>query len=100
MLILYLHQVAKFLDVNLTDAQVSQIVKMTSFEQMKTNPKANLSQVKIFKTDISPFFRKGEVGDWRNYFSEEQNRIFEDIYKSKMSGTGLDSYEQAQTSSV
>ena len=35
------------------------------------------------------FIRKGEIGDWRNHFSAEQSRNFDEMYKEKMSGSDL-----------
>ena len=38
----------------------------------------------------SRFIRKGEVGDWRNYFTREQSRRFDELYQQKMAGSGLE----------
>ena len=35
-------------------------------------------------------FRKGKVGQWKNYFAEEQNELFDTVFNGKMRGTGLD----------
>lgn len=35
------------------------------------------------------FIRKGIIGDWRNYFSEEQNRRLEEKFAEKMKDTDL-----------
>lgn len=35
------------------------------------------------------FIRKGIIGDWRNYFSEEQNRRLEEKFSKKMKDTDL-----------
>lgn len=35
------------------------------------------------------FFRKGEIGDWRNHFSDEQSAQFDALYKEKLDGLGL-----------
>lgn len=44
-------------------------------------------QEKNFKS--VPFFRKGIIGDWKNHFSQEQIRIFNDYLNRKWSGTEL-----------
>jgi hypothetical protein len=33
--------------------------------------------------------RKGVVGDWSNYFSDEESAQFDTLYAKKMEGTGL-----------
>ena len=35
------------------------------------------------------FYRKGEVGDWRNHFSEQQSQDFDCVYAEKLAGLGL-----------
>ena len=65
-----------FLGVTLSDDVISQIAKETSFEEMSLNPNVNGEHVEkrtgVFDLSISKFIRKGKVGDWKNYFSEEQ----------------------------
>ena len=73
-------KVAEFLDVALTDADVDNIVENTSFEVMKRNPDTNFQQWEkngmILRPGEDKFMRKGVVGDWRNYFTEEENEAF------------------------
>ena len=33
--------------------------------------------------------RKGEVGGWKSYFSEELNKAFDEKFMDKLNGTGL-----------
>ena len=35
------------------------------------------------------FLRKGQIGDWRNYFSAELSKKFDEILVSKLEGSGL-----------
>ena len=34
--------------------------------------------------------RKGEVGDWKNYFTPEQTARLDAIYDKRMKGSGID----------
>lgn len=38
------------------------------------------------------FFRKGEIGDWRNHFSQEQIKIFNAHLINKLKGTELENF--------
>ena len=73
-------KVAGFLGVSLTDDDVDSIVRNTSFESMKANPDTNFRQWEatgvVPGTEEGTFMRKGVVGDWKNYFTEEENEGF------------------------
>jgi len=70
-------KVAKFLGRTLTDAHVEDIVNSTSFEVMKKNPGTNFKHWEenglAVKDEEGTFMRKGKVGDWTNYFTEEES---------------------------
>ena len=70
-------KVAEFLDVALSEEQVEGIVSNTSFGVMKENPGTNFQQWNKtgFITE-GRFMRKGVVGDWKNYFTEEESDKF------------------------
>ena len=36
------------------------------------------------------FFLTGIVGDWKQHFTEEQSKTFDDLFRQKMEGSGLD----------
>uniref|UniRef100_A0A8C5PV37 Sulfotransferase n=1 Tax=Leptobrachium leishanense TaxID=445787 RepID=A0A8C5PV37_9ANUR len=88
---LEIRKVMSFLGKDLSDDVVEKIHQHTSFQAMKENPMANYSTIPSFVMDhsISPFMRKGIVGDWKNYFSTAQSDLFDEEYERKMKGTDL-----------
>ena len=68
-------KVAKFLGLEVTEAEVDSVVSKTSFEAMKGNPLTNYEHWKIWGM-VTPgknreFFRKGIVGDHKNHFIDK-----------------------------
>ncbi|XP_059177396.1 uncharacterized protein LOC131956812 [Physella acuta] len=59
-LTLSVRKLAKFLDVDLTDGQVEEIVKTSEFKAMKEQFKGK---------PVEALIRKGEVGDWKNWYT-------------------------------
>ena len=56
---------------------------------MKKDPKINVSNFTKFEESRSKFLRKGTVGDWKNYFNEEQNNYIEKRTKEYFDSIGL-----------
>ncbi|XP_077998914.1 uncharacterized protein LOC144451872 [Glandiceps talaboti] len=87
-------KIAEFLNVDLNEQTVDDIVDHCSFEKMKRNPTVNMENT--FKPNyISPgkensFIRKGVVGGWRDHFTVNQNTEFDQVYKERMAGCTLD----------
>ncbi|XP_056153661.1 sulfotransferase 1C1-like [Lampris incognitus] len=79
-------RIMRYLDLSLADDVIGRIVELTSFKSMKENPMANYTFIPepLFDHSISPFMRKGEVGDWTNHFTPEQLRMFEEDYETQM----------------
>ena len=49
----------------------------------------NYSTFSNMNLKVSPFMRKGYAGDWKNFFSEEQRKLVDDISKQKFEPEGL-----------
>lgn len=81
-------RIASFLEIQ-TDADlIDKVVTMSSFQSMKSGQNTNFDWIPQ-KEDKPKHFRKGDVGDWRNYFSVEQSQQMDDLFLQKMNGTGL-----------
>ncbi|XP_043852147.1 sulfotransferase 1C4-like [Dromiciops gliroides] len=82
-------KVMKFLGKNLDEKVLDKIIYYTSFNVMKKNPMSNYTYDSSMNHSISPFMRKGVVGDWKNHFTVAQNERFNEDYKEKMADTTL-----------
>ncbi|XP_053720729.1 sulfotransferase 1C2 [Synchiropus splendidus] len=84
-------RIMRYLDLSLSDEVINRIVELTSFKKMKENPMANYSCIpeNVFDQSISPFMRKGEVGDWTNHFTPEQSKMFDDDYEKQMRDSNI-----------
>uniref|UniRef100_A0AAY3ZSS3 Sulfotransferase n=1 Tax=Denticeps clupeoides TaxID=299321 RepID=A0AAY3ZSS3_9TELE len=84
-------RIMKYLDLSLPGDVIGRVVELTSFKAMKDNPMTNYSFIPkpVFDHSISPFMRKGEVGDWTNHFTPEQSQLFDEDYARQMEGTDI-----------
>ena len=71
----------------LSEDTIKKISGQCSFNGMKKN----MSNYWPERTAQGPkLLRKGKIGDWKNYFSQEQNERFENEVMNKLIGTGLE----------
>lgn len=83
-----IERVAAFIGVECGEELLRTVVEKSSFASMAGNKLANLDWVPQ-KEGVPRHMRKGIIGDWREHFSDEQNRRFDALYLEKMTGTGL-----------
>ncbi|KAM3269298.1 hypothetical protein P3S67_030180 [Capsicum chacoense] len=91
---LHLKRLAEFLECPFSIEEenhgvVDQILRMCSLENLSNlevnkNGKSSASEM-----EYKVFFRKGEVGDWTNYFTTEMTEKLDHIIKQKFEGSGL-----------
>ncbi|RXH96051.1 hypothetical protein DVH24_008551 [Malus domestica] len=74
---------------------VQQIIKLCSFENLSSLEvnKTSRTQQYFVKANIvfenSDFFRKGQVGDWKNFFTDDMAKCMDQIVDERFSGSGL-----------
>uniref|UniRef100_A0A8C6X5Q1 Sulfotransferase n=1 Tax=Naja naja TaxID=35670 RepID=A0A8C6X5Q1_NAJNA len=87
-----IQKVAQFLSIELSASVLDQIVQHTRFERMKENPMANYSNMpsSVLDQTVSPFMRKGTVGDWKEHFTKAQSRQLDEICTQKLDNSGLE----------
>ena len=81
-------KLADFFGVSVTDDEVENIVQTTTMENMASD-KRMIPILPVFDEKISKFFRKGQVGDWQNHFSDEQSTYVDAEYEAKVKPLGL-----------
>ncbi|XP_060795354.1 sulfotransferase 1C2 isoform X2 [Neoarius graeffei] len=84
-------RIMQYLDLSLSDDIINKVMELTSFNVMKNNPMANYSFIPkpVFDNSISAFMRKGEVGDWTNYFTPAQSQMFDEDYARQMADVDI-----------
>jgi hypothetical protein len=81
-----LDRIAGFLEYPLPDSTKKLIRDKSSFENMKKDDFSNLHEI----PELGSFFRKGQIGSWKDMFTVAQSEQFDRIYKDRMRGTGLE----------
>uniref|UniRef100_A0A8C7EK13 Sulfotransferase n=1 Tax=Neovison vison TaxID=452646 RepID=A0A8C7EK13_NEOVI len=76
-------QIAEFFGFSLTGEQIQTISAQSTFQAMRAKSQETHGAVGPF------LFRKGEVGDWKNLFSETQNQEMDAKFKECLAGTSL-----------
>ncbi|XP_071776904.1 cytosolic sulfotransferase 2-like [Centroberyx gerrardi] len=84
-----LGRLCSFLGLSPTAEEREQIRRKVLFDNMKKNKMANCSTDEGYDFNISPFMRKGKVGDWRNHFTVAQSEQFDEDYEKKMRNADL-----------
>ena len=81
-------KIAYFLDIQADLQLIDKVVFLSSFKSMTSNKTTNFDWVPQ-REGVPKHFRKGDIGDWRNYFSAEQSQQMDDLFMKKLKGIGL-----------
>ncbi|CAH1773533.1 unnamed protein product, partial [Owenia fusiformis] len=85
-----IQKIATFLGKDVNDEMLEKIHQHTKFDSMKSNPMVNFTNISVIDHSVSPFMRKGEIGDWKNYFTVSQDERFMKMYNDKMGQIDFD----------
>jgi len=81
-----LDKLSKFLGYQL-DNQTRELIRdKTSFDKMKKDEFSSLHEI----PELGSFFRKGQIGSWKDRFTVAQSEAFDRHYEERMNGSGLD----------
>ena len=86
-------QAATFLKKNISNNTVDALVDHLSFMKMKNNPAVNKEDLVLngmYTNHESHFMRNGEVGDWKNYFTDEMNKRMDEAIEKHFKPIGLE----------
>ncbi|XP_025757630.1 cytosolic sulfotransferase 3 isoform X3 [Oreochromis niloticus] len=82
-------RLCSFLGLSPSAEEKERVKASATFDNMKQNKMTNYSTFDTMNQTISPFMRKGKVGDWKNHFTVAQNEQFDEDYKQKMKNPDL-----------
>ena len=82
-------KLANFLGVQRSEDDVEDIANRTSLGAMKRNSATNYKHKGFLHEDFE-FVRKGKIGDWMEYFTEEQNIWMDERIMQTLKGSGLE----------
>ncbi|XP_055862538.1 sulfotransferase 1A1-like [Biomphalaria glabrata] len=76
-----------YLGSGCSDELCEQIAAACSFEKMKKHKDETVSDLvkALFRNNKLAIYRKGEVGDWKNWFTVAMNEQFDKEYEKRMS---------------
>ncbi len=83
-------RIAQHCQVKLSPEQVAKIVAQSDFEAMQSSCNAVRMSAEAMGLSVKKFIRKGEVGDWRNYFTPEQSAYVDAQCKERLAPEGID----------
>jgi hypothetical protein len=81
-----LDRLVRFLGLELDPNTRRHIQVKTSFRNMSSDHFSNMHEIEGFQG----FFREGRIGSWRDQFSEEQSRRFDEHIEKRLGGSGLE----------
>ncbi|XP_069119927.1 sulfotransferase 1B1-like isoform X2 [Argopecten irradians] len=83
-------KMAEFLGSKQNPEFLDEVASKCQFGAMSKAKSTNSKELSFSKDGSNPIYRKGEVGDWKNWFTDAQNEMFDKILAEKMAGIDLE----------
>ncbi|XP_060587376.1 sulfotransferase 1B1-like [Ruditapes philippinarum] len=82
-----IEKLLKFLGVEIDANLKNNILQQCDFDSMVERKKIPPGAIEMFMKSDFRLFRKGQVGDWKNWFTVAQNEMFDEIWEKEMGGS-------------
>ena len=85
-----IQRIATHINVTCSKDYAEELMEKTSFEQMKKDPSSNLSSCSLLtQAKGASFIRRGTIGDWKNYFTVQQDEYMDKLIDQRLTCCGL-----------
>ncbi|XP_077369977.1 cytosolic sulfotransferase 3-like [Festucalex cinctus] len=82
-------KLCRFLGMSPSAEEKESIMTAVKFDNMKDNKVTNFTNAPLMNLKVSPFMRKGKVGDWKNHFTVAQSERCDEHYMQQIQSAGL-----------
>lgn len=77
-------ELAKYLEIEVTDEQINSLLNFVAFDNMKQLPSMAFNVLDVyFHSDLN-FFKKGKIGTWKNHLTEEQSKRIDEVMRQNL----------------
>ncbi|XP_028133191.1 sulfotransferase 1E1 [Diabrotica virgifera virgifera] len=88
----YIKKISDFLDIYVSEEALDELEEHLDINKFKTNSTINLDSVRKmgFLSKNESFIRKGEIGQWKKYFTGDLEREVDEWIEENLTGTDID----------
>ena len=84
-----IRQVATFTGYHLTEYKILKLDDLLYIDNFRKSMVESHSGDKERQEGMKKHIRKGQVGDWKNYFTEETNKVWDEWISKNLEGTDI-----------